>query len=143
MAVEALDTEIQQYIREIERQKAEAQSVIEELTGKHKAVVEENDLLNIQYLELKERYDLLLYKRFGRAAEQLLCDKKQPLLFDEPKVAVESGERASEDAETQEIRSYKRRSAAGRKPIDPAILREDQTCRKKKRNAPAGRGWSG
>ncbi|MDR0998034.1 MAG: hypothetical protein LBL70_03125, partial [Treponema sp.] len=122
MVLEGLDVEVQEYI---DRQKAEAQSVIEELAGKHKAAVEENTLLKLQYLELKERYDLLLYKRFGRAAEQLLRDKKQPLLFDERQGARESGEGASEHAGTQEIRSYKRRSAAGRKAIDPAIPRED------------------
>ncbi|MDR1398665.1 MAG: hypothetical protein LBJ41_01905 [Treponema sp.] len=77
MVLETLDAEVRAYIRDIERQKAEAQSVIEELTGKHKAAAEENNLLKIRYLELKERYDLLLFKRFGRAAEQLLRDKKQ------------------------------------------------------------------
>jgi transposase len=122
MVLEALDTEVQEYIREIELRQVEAQSVIEELTRKYS---EENNLLKLQYLELKERYDLLLFKRFGRAAEQLLRDKNQPLLFDEPKGAAESGEAASENAGTQEIRSYKRRNAAGRKPIDPAIPRED------------------
>jgi transposase len=122
MVLEALDPEVREYI---ERQKAEAQSVIEELTGKHKTAVEENNLLKLQYLELKERYDLLLFKRFGRAAEQLLRDTKQPLLFEETKGTQESGENAAENTETQEIKSYKRRSATGRKPIDPAIPRED------------------
>jgi transposase len=125
MVLEALDREVQEYIREIELRQAEAQSLIEELTGKHKAAAEENNLLKLQYLALKERYDLLLFKRFGRAAEQLLRDEKQPLLFDEMKGGRENGERASENTGTQEIRSYKRRSAAGRKPIDPAIPRED------------------
>jgi transposase len=122
MVLEALDREVREYI---ERQKAEAQSVIEELTGKHKAAAEENKLLKLQYLELKERYDLLLFKRFGRAAEQLLGDKNQPLLFDETKSTQESDEAGAADTGTQEIRSYKRRRAAGRKPIDPAIPRED------------------
>jgi transposase len=125
MVLEALDTEVREYIREIELRQAEAQSVIEELTGKHKAAAEENNLLKLQYLELKERYDLLLFKRFGRAAEQLLRDQNQPLLFDERGGAQENGETASEDTGTQEIRAYKRRSAAGRRPIDAAIPRED------------------
>ena len=30
-----------------------------------------------KYQELKERYDLLLYKRFARSAEQLAADDKQ------------------------------------------------------------------
>jgi ppGpp synthetase/RelA/SpoT-type nucleotidyltranferase len=34
-----------------------------------------------KYLEIKEKYDLLVYKRFVRSAEQLLADEKQPLLF--------------------------------------------------------------
>jgi transposase len=125
MVLEALDTEVQQCIKEIEPRQAEAQSVIAELTGKHKAATEENNLLKLQYLELKERYDLLLFKRFGRAAEQLLRDKNQPLLFDERQGARESDEAGATDTATQEIRAHKRRIAAGRKPIGPAIPRED------------------
>jgi transposase len=119
MVLEALDAEVREYI---EGQKAEAQSVIKELTKKY---AEENHLLKLQYLELKERYDLLLYKRFGRAAEQLLRDKKQPLLFDEGKGVPAGGGTGSLSAEAREIRSYKRRSSGGRKAIDPAIPRED------------------
>jgi regulator of replication initiation timing len=100
MILEALDAEVQKYI---DRQKAEAQSVIEELAGKHKATVEENTLLKLQCLELKERYGLLPFKRFGRATEQLPRGKKQPLLFDERQGAQESGEGASEHTGTHEI----------------------------------------
>jgi transposase len=109
MVLEALDAEVREYI--------------EGLTRKYS---EENNLLKIQYLELKERYDLLLFKRFRRAAEQLLRDKNQPLLFDETKGAQESGEAGAAGTAAQEIKSYKRRSAAGRKAIDPAIPREDR-----------------
>ncbi|MDR3338124.1 MAG: IS66 family transposase [Treponema sp.] len=122
MVLESLGAEVQEYIKTVERQKAEAQSYVEELTKKHS---EEINLLRIQYLEMKERYDLLLFKRYGRAAEQLLRDKTQMLLFDEPKGTEECGEGATENTGTREIKSYRRRNYGGRKPIDPNIPRVD------------------
>jgi len=36
-----------------------------------------------KYQELKERYDLLIYKRFARSAEQVVDDKQQSLFAEE------------------------------------------------------------
>ena len=76
-----------------------------------------------KYLELKERYDILIYKRFCRSAEQLLADNKQQLLFPEepeqPNPSPEAGD------EKQEIKSYTRKKP-GRKPIDAAIPRVEE-----------------
>ena len=75
-----------------------------------------------KYLELKERYDLLIYKRFARSAEQLLNDDKQQSLF------AEEGEVQQvkpKENEKQEIKSYTRKKA-GRKPIDPNLPRREK-----------------
>ena len=77
-----------------------------------------------KYLELKERYDLLIYKRYARSAEQLLTDDKQQSLFTEEEAEHEKP-LAPED-EKQEIKSYTRKKA-GRKPIDPNIPRVEKT----------------
>jgi len=77
-----------------------------------------------KYLELKERYDLLIYKRFGRSAEQLLADEKQQLLFSE-EGKTEQPPLEEVETEKQEIKSYTRKRP-GRKPIDPIIPRVDE-----------------
>jgi transposase len=77
--------------------------------------------LEVRYTALEERYQLLLYKRFCRAAETV--DKDQPLLFDveasDTKVVPET-----EPAETEEIKSYTRKKS-GRKAIDDSLQRQD------------------
>jgi transposase len=78
-----------------------------------------------KYLEMKERYDLLIYKRFCRSAEQVPFDSKQLMLFTheaEP-VQIPSEE---EKAEKIEVKSYVR-SNRGRKPIDAKIRRVERT----------------
>src|SRR5215510_398468 len=70
-----------------------------------------------KYLELKEQYDLLLYKRFGRSAEQLLADDKQQLLFTEQTETIAT----DEQEEVSEVKSYTRKKP-GRKPLDPNLL---------------------
>jgi transposase len=83
-------------------------------------------------LILKERLDLLLYKRFARSAEQF-GDRGQGELFNE-------GETAKEKPETETgleaIKSYTRKKR-GRKAIDPSLPRvekiidireEEKTC---------------
>ena len=93
-----------------------------------------NDTLEYQnkYLEIKGRYDLLIYKRFGRSAEQLLTDEKQQSLFAEDPATIVSS--AAEEAQTtaeeeqeelSEVKSYQRKKP-GRKAIDPAIPRDDK-----------------
>jgi len=74
-----------------------------------------------KYQELKERYDLLIYKRFARSAEQLVDDKQQSLF------AEEAGQVQPPEPETekQEIPSYTRKKA-GRKPLDPALPRQEK-----------------
>jgi len=77
--------------------------------------------LEVRYSALEERYQLLLYKRFCRAAETV--DKNQPLLFDSeaPDTDVEP---ETEPAETEEIPSYTRKKP-GRKAIDDSLQRQD------------------
>ena len=76
-----------------------------------------------KYLEIKERYDLLIYKRFCRSAEQFI-DKSQQLLFAEKTEEPQTIE-AEEHDETTEVKAYNRKKA-GRKPIDPNIPREEK-----------------
>jgi len=58
-----------------------------------------------KYLEIKEKYDLLVYKRFVRSAEQLLTDDKQPLLFIEEAEQPEAKEEKAQELET--VKSYR------------------------------------
>jgi len=75
-----------------------------------------------KYLELKERYDLLIYKRFARSAERLLENDRQQSLFTEE---VEQATPIEPEDEKQEIKSYTRKKA-GRKSIDPNIPRVEK-----------------
>ena len=83
--------------------------------------IRELEIFKYKYLELKERYDLLLYKRFARSAEQLQADKQQPLFAEEP----EPTSPEEEETEKQEIKSYTRKKP-GRKPIDLSIPRVEE-----------------
>jgi transposase len=74
-----------------------------------------------KYLIIKEKYDLLLYKRFIRSAEQLKADKSQRLLFTEEGAKTVTAEEA-ETVELIEIKSHKR-NKKGRKEIDPKLPR--------------------
>ena len=82
MQVEGLDTTVINYINEIktsfEQQVIEIKANYEKEIHKLKnnAIEYEN-----KYLEIKERYDLLIYRRFMRSAEQIPFDDKQQLLF--------------------------------------------------------------
>jgi len=75
-----------------------------------------------KYLEIKEQYDLLVYKRFARSAEQLLEDEKQQLLFAEE---AEPNEEKEETEEFQTVRSFKRKSG-GRKPLSANLERREK-----------------
>jgi len=77
-----------------------------------------------KYLEIKEKYDLLVYKRFMRSAEQLLADDKQPLLFIEEAGEPEAKEEKAQEFET--IKSFTRRKA-GRKPLSANLERRERT----------------
>jgi transposase len=74
-----------------------------------------------KYLEMKEKYGLLVYKRFARSAEQLLADDKQPLLFVEEAGELETKEEEPQELET--VKSFTRRKSGGRKPISASIER--------------------
>ena len=114
MKIETLDTTVVNYINEI---KANYDQKIKEL---------ETNVITYQnkYLEIKERYDLLVYKRFARSTEQFLADSKHPLLFSEEKEEPQVAE-DQEHQEQTEVKSYKR-NKAGRKAIDSAIPREER-----------------
>jgi len=75
-----------------------------------------------KYLEIKEQYDLLVYKRFARSAEQLLGDVEQQLLFAEE---AEANEEKPEEEELQTVRSFKRKKA-GRKPLSASLRRKEK-----------------
>ncbi|WP_010263057.1 IS66 family transposase, partial [Treponema primitia] len=102
MEIKSLDAEIiplevQEYIRKLEREN----------------------------LELKERLDLLLYKRFVRSAEQLLAEEKQPPLFIETEDETAGVPEKESDTAVQKVRSYSRKRP-GRKPIDENLPRVDR-----------------
>ena len=112
----------------LETRNQELEKNIKEIVNNYENKIKETEL---KYLVVKEQYELLIYKRFVRSAEQLIADKNQPLLFTE-----ESKEPKTDKEEITEIKSYKR-SKSGRKPIDPKLERretildvpdEDKTC---------------
>ena len=122
MQVEGLDAAVVTYINEIktncERQIKENKEHFE-----HQIHTLKNDVINYQnkYLEIKERYDLLIYKRFMRSAEQIPADDQQQLLFSSESEPV--GATEQEEEERTEVASYSR-GKRGRKPIDARIPRE-------------------
>jgi len=73
-----------------------------------------------KYFEIKEQYDLLVYKRFARSAEQLMADKRQPLLFIEEEGQPEANE--EKPLELQTVKSFTKRKG-GRKPISENLER--------------------
>jgi transposase len=76
-----------------------------------------------KYLEIKEQYDLLVYKRFVRSAEQLLADTKQRLLFAE--VAQPAEAREEQPEELQEVKTFARKKA-GRRPLGAHLERRER-----------------
>jgi transposase len=78
-----------------------------------------------KYLEIKEQYDLLMHKRFGRSAEQILLDEKQLPLFTPEAEPIETDTHEKQE-ELQEIKSYSRKKA-GRKPLSDKLRREVKT----------------
>jgi len=85
-----------------------------------------------KYLELKEQYDALMYKKYVRSAEKLKDNKQQPLFNEEP----EQPSPEESEPEKLEVKSHTRKKP-GRKPIDPNLRRveeiidipeEEKTC---------------
>ena len=118
MQLEALDAPVRDYLNEI---KSEYEQRIKELQNNYESKIKEAEY---KYLEIKERYDLLIYKRFVRSAEQILSNEKQPLLFTTEPETSEKLEEA-EATETTEVRSFTRKKP-GRKAIDPNIPRVER-----------------
>jgi transposase len=81
-------------------------------------------LLN-KSIELKERYDILVYRKFVRSAEKFI-DATQQLLFVETAGKTEPVVEEDDAEETTEVKSYKRKKP-GRKAIDPNIPRIEKT----------------
>jgi len=76
------------------------------------------------YEVLEEKYKQLIYKRFAQSTEKLLAREKQILLFDPEEIKEETGKVKQE--EITQVRSFKRKKNAGRKPIDAKIPREEK-----------------
>jgi hypothetical protein len=118
MQVEGLDTTVIDYINEI---KANYEQQIKELRNKIESSVKEIKEYQNKYLALKEEYDLLMHKKFGRSAEQILADEKQQLLFTDE----EEQSQAEETEELQTVASF-RRKKPGRKPLGAHLTREEK-----------------
>ena len=116
MQVETLDATVVDYINEIKTQYEH------QIHKKNEIIL---DLLEYQnkYLEIKERYDLLVYKRFMRSAERLPADTNQPLLFTREEKEAEAVQEG-EAHERTEVKSHSRKKP-GRKPLDPCLPREE------------------
>ena len=80
--------------------------------------------LQFEHEVLKEKYDIAMYRRFARSAEQLLRDKTQPLLFASEEIKTEKAS-GTVQYEFEEIKSYCRKKT-GRKPLDPKLPRVEK-----------------
>jgi len=115
---ENFSPEVINYIKELETNHAQQ---IKELETIHKQSYQQ---LYNKYLTVKEQYDLLVYKRFVRSAEQLLADDKQPLLFIEEAEHAETKEEGPQEFET--VKSFTRKKG-GRKPLGANFERRERT----------------
>jgi len=118
MQVETLDATVRDYINELENRNLELQNKVIEIETNHK---QDYQQLYNEYLILKEQYDLLVYKRFVRSAEQLLADEKQQPLFTEEAEQPETNE--EKPLELQTVKSFTRKKNGGRKPISANLER--------------------
>jgi transposase len=112
-----LDTAVLNYIKELEENYKQQ---IKELQNNFEARIKESEH---KYLILQERYDLLLYKRFARSAEQMRSEGGQQLLFTAE--GETAGKAAEEETEHETIKSYTRKKP-GRKPLDPNLPRVER-----------------
>lgn len=88
------------------------------------ALIDDAREYHTKYLEIKEQYDLLVYKRFCRSAEQLLTEDTQPLLFTQEAETVEAIEDGGQE-EQSEVKAYTRKKP-GRKPLNPHLERRER-----------------
>jgi transposase len=119
MRAETLDATVVDYINEIKAGYEQQITTLENNNQKLKNNVVE---YHNKYLEIKERYDLLIYKQYMRSAEQIPSDDNQQLLFSPETEPIETSEQYVEEEKT-EVRTYSRKKP-GRKPIDSRIPRE-------------------
>jgi transposase len=123
MQAETLDATVRDNINELEiyKQRYQALEIINQELQNKVIEVETNhkQILN-EYLMLKEQYDLLVYKRFVRSAEQLLADEKQQPLFTEEEGQFEANEEKPLGLQT--VKSFTR-NKGGRKPISANLER--------------------
>jgi transposase len=118
MQVRELDTTAIDYINNLEIKNTKLETENKKLKEN---IIELNEYKN-KYLSTKEQLDLLLWKRFGRSAEQLKDEPNQPLLFTEE--AVQETTEEKENEPTQTVASYKRKKP-GRKPLNPNLPRKE------------------
>ena len=120
MQLDALDATavniINEIIRNYEQQIKEINAQHEQQCQSLQAGLQE---YHHKYLIIKEQYELLIYKRFVRSAEQLKADESQMLLFTEGEAKSES---TKETIEYTDVKTHKR-NKKGRKAIDPKIER--------------------
>ena len=115
MQLEELDITVRDYIKKLEASYEQRFRELEASLNEYK----------YKYLEIKERYDLLVYKRFVRSAEQIAADEDQLKLFSIEADAQEEKTEITEAEELTEVKSFKRKKV-GRKPIDPKIPRSER-----------------
>jgi len=123
MQAETLDATVRDYTNELEiyKQRYQAlEAINQELQNKVIEIETSNKQILNEYLILKEQYDLLVYKRFARSAEQLLADEKQPLLFTEEAGQPDTNE--EKPSEFQTVKSFARKKG-GRKPLSENLER--------------------
>ena len=119
------DTTVINYIDEL---KADYEQRINELQIKQEQQNEKiNQLIEYEnkYIVIKEKYDLLIYRRFMRSAEKTASDENQQLLFTSEAEPVEIPEHDKEEENKTEVKSYSRKKP-GRKPIDAKIPRVEK-----------------
>jgi len=130
MQLEELDTAVRDYIKQLEaryeQRSHELEANLKELESSLKESETNLKEYKYKYLELQERYDLLLYKRFVRSAEKILSDEKQLRLFTSEDAIEEANREESNPEELTEVKSFKRKKS-GRKPIDSKIPRTERT----------------
>ena len=104
----------------------------------NKIIKLKNEAIEYQnkYIAIKEKYDLLIYKRFMRSAEKTPSDENQQLLFANEAEPAEIPGQDKEEENKTEVKSHSRKKP-GRRPIDAKIPRiekiidieeTDKTC---------------
>jgi transposase len=128
MQVEGLDATAVDYINEI---KTNYEQQIHGLKAYYENKINKITIDKIEYqnkyLEIKERYTLLTYRKFVRSAERALADDRQPMLFTPEAAQAETTVEDEEGREeTTEVKSHTRKKA-GRKPLGPKLERRERT----------------